>query len=141
MAALGGLFRCGFKKASDLGRLTEGEDAHSTVPPACWTTTLVAWLLERKLSEKLTLGGEVFAQGAPSVDSAHATFFNFGGYYNDVEVCGGCDLLFRVGHTIAGESHAEAYLGLYWTWGGNERKTDAAAHAFRVIPAGGRDNG
>ncbi len=74
------------------------------------------WLLQRSVSDDLILGGEVFAQGAPSVDGEHSTFLNFGGYYNDIKLCGGCSLLFRVGHSIAGESHAEAYLGLYWSW-------------------------
>ncbi len=74
------------------------------------------WLLQRSVTDKLTLGGEVFAQGAPSVDAEHSTFLNFGGSYSGIEACGGCSLLFRVGHSVAGESHSEAYLGLYWTW-------------------------
>lgn len=74
------------------------------------------WLLQRSITEKLILGGEVFAQGAATVDGRHSTFLNFGGYYNDIEVCGGCNLLFRAGHTVAGESQSGAYLGLYWSW-------------------------
>lgn len=74
------------------------------------------WLVQRSVTKSLILGGEVFAQGAPSEDSGHATFTNVGGYYNDIEICGGCSLLFRIGHTVAGESHSEGYLGLYWSW-------------------------
>lgn len=74
------------------------------------------WLLQRSITEHLILGGEVFAQGAAAVDGQHSTFVNVGGYYNDIEACGGCSLLFRVGHSVAGESHATAYLGLYWSW-------------------------
>ena len=74
------------------------------------------WLLQRSVTDHLILGGEVFAQDAPSVDAEHSTFLNFGGYYNDIKLCGGCSVLFRVGHSIAGESHSEAYLGLYWSW-------------------------
>ncbi len=76
------------------------------------------WLIQRKVTEHLILGGEIFAQGAQSQDGRHTTFFNVGGYYNDIPACGGCSLLFRVGHSIAGETHTTAYLGLYWTWGG-----------------------
>ena len=74
------------------------------------------WLLQRSITKKLILGGEVFAQGAATVDGRHSAFLNFGGYYNDIEVCGGCNLLFRAGHTVAGESQSGAYLGLYWSW-------------------------
>jgi hypothetical protein len=74
------------------------------------------WLLQRSITDKLILGGEIFAQGAASVDSSHSTFLNIGGYYNDIKLCGGCSLLFRAGHSVAGESHSEAYLGLYWSW-------------------------
>ncbi len=80
------------------------------------------WLLQRKVTESLVLGGELFAQGATTQDGRNATFFNIGGYYNDIEACGKCSLLFRVGHSIAGESHTTAYLGLYWTWGDEHEK-------------------
>ena len=80
------------------------------------------WLLQRSVTDSLILGGEIFYQGAPSEDSQRSTFFNVGGYYNGIEPCGGCNLLFRVGSTIAGEVHHEAYLGLYWTWGPTEKK-------------------
>jgi len=71
------------------------------------------WLLQRAVTEDLILGGEVFAQGAPSVDAEHTTYVNFGGYYNNIKICGSCSLLFRVGHSVAGETHTDAYLGLY----------------------------
>ena len=72
--------------------------------------------VQRKITGKLVLGGEIFGQGASSINAQHATFANIGGYYNDISACGGCSLLFRAGHSIAGESHTTAYLGLYWTW-------------------------
>ncbi|MDD3651818.1 hypothetical protein [Immundisolibacter sp.] len=75
------------------------------------------WLLQREVTDRLTLGGELFYQGAPSDDARHATFFNVGGVYSDVAACGGCSLLFRVGSTVAGESHDGGYLGLYWNFG------------------------
>lgn len=72
-------------------------------------------LLQRMVDSKLTLGGEVFSQQADTVNGSGATFVTFGGYYS-MAFCH-CQLLFDGGHTVAGESHAIAYLGLYWTWG------------------------
>jgi hypothetical protein len=78
------------------------------------------WLLQRNVTDKLVLGGELFAQGASSDEGQHSTFMNLGGYYNGIEPCGGCSVLFRVGHSVAGEKHTTGYLGLYWTWGGGK---------------------
>ncbi len=72
------------------------------------------WLLQRDLSKRLTLGGELFTQGADTVDGAGSTFANVGGYYNFNP---GFSLLFSAGHTVAGQRDRIAYLGLYWTWG------------------------
>jgi len=71
-------------------------------------------LLQRELNEKLTLGGEVFSEGADTVDGRGSTVANVGGYLNFTP---GFSLLFSGGHSFAGESHTIAYLGLYWTWG------------------------
>lgn len=72
-------------------------------------------LVQRPVGSRLTLGGEMFTQQADSEDGAGSTFVTFGGYYG-MGFCG-CQLLFDVGHTVAGASHAIGYLGLYWTWG------------------------
>lgn len=72
------------------------------------------WLLQRDLSEKLTLGGEFFTQGADTTSGRGNTTANLGGYYN---FSPNFSLLFSAGHTVAGETHAVGYLGLYWTWG------------------------
>jgi hypothetical protein len=79
------------------------------------------WLLQRKVTDALVLGGEVFAQGAATIDGRSSTFVNIGGTYSGLKVCGNCSLLFRVGHTVSGESHTGAYLGLYWEWGDDHR--------------------
>jgi hypothetical protein len=71
-------------------------------------------LLQRELNEKLTLGGEIFSEGADTVDGRGSTVANVGGY---LDFTPGFSLLFSGGHSIAGESHTIAYLGLYWTWG------------------------
>lgn len=75
------------------------------------------WLLQRAVTDNLILGGEVFYQGAQRQDGHESTFLNVGGYYNGIQACDNCSVLFRVGNTVAGEVHHEGYLGLYWTWG------------------------
>jgi hypothetical protein len=71
------------------------------------------WVLQRDLSEQVTLGGEIFTQGKTTDDGEATTFANLGSFYNFSK---NVSLLFTVGHSIAGESHLISYLGLYWTW-------------------------
>jgi hypothetical protein len=40
------------------------------------------WLLQRKITEKLTLGGEIFHQTADKIGGKESTGFNFGGSYD-----------------------------------------------------------
>jgi hypothetical protein len=72
------------------------------------------WLLQRALGEKLTLGGEVFAQGADTTEGRGTVVANAGGVLNFGP---GFSLLFSAGRSVGGEGHTIAYLGLYWTWG------------------------
>lgn len=71
-------------------------------------------LVQRDFGPHLTLGGEVFAQGADTDSDRGFTALNFGGYYNFNEHF---SLLFSVGHSVAGDRHLIWYFGLYWTWG------------------------
>ena len=71
------------------------------------------WLLQRRLSDDLYLGGEIYSQGADTQDAVGSTALNAGGGYT---LRPGMDLIFTAGHSIAGASHALAYLGLYVTW-------------------------
>ena len=97
-------------------------------------------LVQRTLSPRLTLGGEVFFQGAqvvspPSETAAgpgsassgtasssgisvagarESALWNFGGSYNFTP---DFSLLFTAGHSFQGDGNAVAYLGLYRTWG------------------------
>ena len=71
------------------------------------------WLLERKLTEKLTLGGEIYCQGADRADSQSSALFNLGGFYDFSEQV---HFLFSGGYTLAGERHTPGYLGLQYTW-------------------------
>lgn len=72
------------------------------------------WLLQRDLGERLTLGAEIFAQGAGAVDARGYAVADLGGYLN---VTPHFSLLFSAGRSFRGERHDVAYLGLYWTWG------------------------
>lgn len=81
--------------------------------PGMRNYSFAGWLLQKQLDDSWTLGAELFSQGADTQDGAGRTLLNAGGYYNfDPDF----SLLFSTGHSIAGERHAIAYLGLYWTW-------------------------
>jgi hypothetical protein len=91
-------------------------------------------LVQRTLSPRLTLGGELFLQGAQvkTEQSANAgaanasssgiqvagarssAIWNFGGSYNFTP---DFSLLFTAGHSFSGDGNRVLYLGLYRTWG------------------------
>jgi hypothetical protein len=72
------------------------------------------WLAQRKINKRLTLGTEVYSQGAQEVGARESTFLDAGGYFN---FTANVSLLFMLGHTVAGERHTVGYVGLYYTWG------------------------
>ena len=80
------------------------------------------WLVKRQLSEKLELGAEVFAHGreglaAPQTESS--AMVDVGGYYHFKNP--NQQLLFCYGHSVAGQTENYAYLGMYWTWGKDDK--------------------
>ncbi len=89
------------------------------------------FLLKYTLSERLELGGEVFAHGKEGVAAPQtqaSTMIDFGGYYH-FKRNPNQQLLFCYGHSIAGQTENYAYLGLYWTWGKDD-KAPSTDHAF-----------
>ena len=76
------------------------------------------WLLQRDLNDWLTVGGEVFAQGQDTDSDQGFLLANIGGYLNFSPQF---SLLFSGGHSIVGDDHTVMYLGLYWTWGPEEK--------------------
>lgn len=70
------------------------------------------WLLQKEINEHLILGAEVFTQSRVSNNSRSFTVISAGGYYNFTNHL---SLLFNAGHSVLGEQHLIAYLGLYWT--------------------------
>jgi hypothetical protein len=85
--------------------------------PGLHNYPFAGWLLQRDLSKKLTLGGEVFAHGGEGPDSPSprpSAMVDLGGFYNFTP---GFSLLFAAGRAVAGQPETYAYLSLYWTWG------------------------
>lgn len=85
------------------------------------------YLVKRKISKKLELAAEVFSharEGFAAPQTQSSTLIDAGGYYHFKYP--GLQLLFAYGHSIAGQTENYAYLGLYWTWGKDEKKTTAA---------------
>ena len=84
------------------------------------------FLLKRELSERLELAAEVFAharEGLATAQTQSSTLIDAGGYYHFKNP--GVQLLFAYGHSVAGQTENYAYLGMYWTWGKDEKKTTA----------------
>lgn len=71
------------------------------------------WMLQRAFGEHLSLGGEIFAQGAATDGDKGFAALNFGGTYSVNEHF---SLLFSAGHSIAGDRHTLWYFGFYSTW-------------------------
>lgn len=83
------------------------------------TFPYTGWLLKKELSERLELGGEIFAHGreglaAPQTESS--ALIDFGGYYH-FKHNPNQQFLFCYGHSVAGQTENYAYAGMYWTWG------------------------
>jgi hypothetical protein len=74
----------------------------------------VGGLVQRDFGKYLTLGAELFHQGADTVGGRGSTLVNLGGYLKFSE---DFNFLFSAGRSIAGERHTVWYLGLYWTGG------------------------
>ena len=81
------------------------------------------YLVKRKISKKLELAAEVFSharEGFAAPQTQSSTLIDLGGYYHFKYP--GLQLLFAYGHSIAGQTENYAYLGLYWTWGKDEKR-------------------
>lgn len=85
------------------------------------------WLLQKDIGEKWTLGGEVFTQDKDTVDGRGTTLVNFGGFYKFTP---DFNLLFSAGHSVGGEDHAVAYLGLWWAFGGDGKDEQKSGMAL-----------
>jgi hypothetical protein len=85
------------------------------------------FLAKYQFSERLELGAEVFSHGGEGIATPQtqaSTMIDLGGYYhfkhNPNE-----QFLFCYGHSVAGQTENYAYVGMYWTWGKDDKKPDA----------------
>jgi hypothetical protein len=72
------------------------------------------WLVQRDIGKYLTLGSELYWQGADTAADRGFLALNAGGY---IKFSDSFNLLFSVGRSLSGDVHTFTYLGLYWTWG------------------------
>lgn len=72
------------------------------------------WLLQRDVSERLMLGGEIYAEGADAPGGRTWTVANFGGQGHLSDTM---SVLFSAGRSIGGDRRVVGYLALYWEWG------------------------
>lgn len=105
------------------------------------------WLVKRELSEQWELGAEVFYHGPEGIAAAQtesSTMIDVGGYYHFKHNTNE-QILFCYGHSIVGQTENYAYVGMYWTWGKDDKgaapgdKKDASANA--LFPAPPNKNG
>jgi len=80
------------------------------------------WQVQREICKKFTLGAEWFRPGRESVTTGNSHIVNVGGIYNFTQ---NFSLLFSAGHSVHGDSHMVAYVGLYWTWGTKEDRGES----------------
>ncbi len=66
------------------------------------------------INDSLSIGAEIFSQGAITVQSRAATIIDLGATCNLTKQF---SVLFSVGHSVIGEEYLVAYFGLYWTGG------------------------
>ncbi len=82
------------------------------------------FLVKKELNERMELGAEVFAHGSegPAAPQTEASaMIDVGGYYH-FKHHDGEQFLFCYGHSVAGQTENYAYVGMYWTWGKDDKK-------------------
>jgi Putative MetA-pathway of phenol degradation len=72
----------------------------------------VGWLIQRDITENLTLGGEMFLNTADSDDAEDEVGFNLGGIYN---LNDNMHFLFSAGRDLQGPSLFQCYVGFQLT--------------------------
>lgn len=104
--------------ANDRQWTSYGGGGEAVVPQAGYKDYAFAgWLVQRQLSKKITLGGELFghgAEGEAATSSRASTMLDIGGSY---EFRPDFNLLFAAGRSVHGQAETYSYLALYWTWG------------------------
>ena len=81
------------------------------------------FLVKREMNKKLELAAEIFSHGGEGVATPQtqaSTMVDAGGYWH-LKGEEFMQLLFAYGHSIAGQTENYAYVGLYWTWGKDDK--------------------
>lgn len=92
---------------------TYGEVAYvKNSAPTCKNYFFESIVLQKQISEKLTLGTELYSQGASNTFSPSYTLLNFGGYYF---LSTHFSLLGSLGHSITGQEVWMGYLGIAYS--------------------------
>jgi hypothetical protein len=84
------------------------------------------FLLKREFSERWELATEIFSharEGTAPAQTQASTMIDAGGYYH-FKNHPGMQFLFAYGHSVAGQTENYGYVGLYWTWGKDDKKPD-----------------
>lgn len=81
-----------------------------------WQT---GWLIQRKMSEMLTVGAEIFNSSPAAKGESDRTGFNIGTVINFSEEH---HLLFSAGRDFHGPNNLTAYLAFQWTFGPEDKK-------------------
>jgi len=79
------------------------------------------WLIQRDLSEFVTLGGEIFNTSPQAKGESDETGFNAGGIINLSEVH---HILFSSGRDFKGPNTFSAYIAFQWTFGPKGKNTN-----------------
>jgi hypothetical protein len=125
--------------------LFDGGGGYQVVPQANYRDfPYTGWLVKRELNEQWEMGAEIFAHGREGFGTAQterSAMIDVGGYYHFKHNTNE-QILFCYGHSVAGQTENYAYVGMYWTWGKNdkdatpEEKKDSAGGALFPMPPG-----
>jgi len=104
-----------------------GETLNHNIPGAL-NSPFGGTLVTRDLSDRLTLGGEIFAHGRQTTDptARYAAMFDFGGAITPTPNPD-FQILFALGHSFAGQPESYSYVSLYWT-GNLHKRLSTLAH-------------
>jgi hypothetical protein len=119
--------------------LFDGGGGYQVVPQTGYRNfPYTGWLVKRGLSERLELGAELFAHGGEGIAAPQteaSAMVDMGGYYH-FKKHPGEQFLFCYGHSVAGQTENYTYLGMYWTWGKDDKKSGGD-----LFPRPGNSNG
>jgi hypothetical protein len=128
--------------------LFDGGGGYQVVPQTGYRNfPYTGWLIKRELSEQWEMGAEVFAHGSEGPAAAQtqaSTMIDVGGYYHFKHNTNE-QILFCYGHSVAGQTENYAYVGMYWTWGKDDKSASPDdkkdTPASQLFPASPRRNG